>query len=174
MAWTSTFRGPVDPGHDVSIVRSFLETRQKRLKEDKERREEAAYHSLLMRMQEGFAYHRIIYDEQDRPVSSMIIDVNDAFEQVFSRRGEPVLGRDVRTLIADTEGFEHEILKAFNGIIKTGPGGPLHRALPAPGPVVLGRALRSRARILRYHPHRPHRREADGGGADHLPARSCP
>jgi signal transduction histidine kinase len=109
-----------DPGHDVSIVRSFLETRQKRLKEDKERREEAAYHSLLMRMQEGFAYHRIIYDEQDRPVSSMIIDVNDAFEQVFSRRGEPVLGRDVRTLIADTEGFEHEILKAFNGIIKTG------------------------------------------------------
>jgi CheY-like chemotaxis protein/signal transduction histidine kinase len=109
-----------EASHDISMVRSFLETRQKRMLEEKERREEAAYHSLLMRMQEGFAYHRIIYDEQERPVSSMIIDVNNAFEQVFSRRGESVLGRDVRQLITDTEGFEHEILKAFNDIIQNG------------------------------------------------------
>lgn len=109
-----------DLSHDMSMVRSFLETRQKRLMAEKERREEAAYHSLLMRMEEGFAYHRIIYDEMERPVSSMIIDVNDAFEQVFSRRGESVLGRDVRQLITDTEGFEREMLKAFNDIIKNG------------------------------------------------------
>ncbi len=109
-----------DVAHDISMVRSFLETRQKRLLAEKERRDEAAYHSLLMRMQEGFAYHRIIYDEMERPVSSMIIDVNDAFEQVFSRRGESVLGRDVRQLITDTEGFEREMLKAFDDIIKNG------------------------------------------------------
>lgn len=109
-----------DVAHDISMVRSFLETRQKRLLAEKEKRDEAAYHSLLMRMQEGFAYHRIIYDEMERPVSSMIIDVNDAFERVFSRKGESVLGRDVRQLLTDTEGFEHEMLKAFDDIIKNG------------------------------------------------------
>ncbi len=107
-----------DVTHDISMVRSFLETKQKRLRAEKERRDEAAYHSLLMRMQEGFAYHRIIYDELERPVSSMIIDANDAFESVFTRPGGSVLGRDVRQLIIDTEGFEHEILRAFNDIIK--------------------------------------------------------
>jgi signal transduction histidine kinase/FixJ family two-component response regulator len=105
---------------DISLIRSILQKRQMRIDEERERRDEAAYHSLLMRMHEGFAYHRIIYDDEDRPVSSMIIDVNDAFEQVFSRPGESVLGRDVRQLITDSEGFEHEILKAFNEIIVNG------------------------------------------------------
>ncbi|MBI0583738.1 MAG: hybrid sensor histidine kinase/response regulator [Methanomassiliicoccus sp.] len=105
---------------DVSMVSSILQKRQKRINEERERRDEAAYHSLLMRMHEGFAYHRIIYDDDDRPVSSMIIDVNDAFEQLFSKPGESVLGRDVRQLITDIEGFEHEMLKAFNDIIING------------------------------------------------------
>jgi DNA-binding response OmpR family regulator/two-component sensor histidine kinase len=109
-----------DAAHDITIVRSFLETRQKRMMVEKERRDEAAYHSLMMRMQEGVAYHRIIYDDEERPVSSMIIDVNEAFEKVFSRPGRSVLGRDVRQLVADSDGFEHEILKAFNDIIING------------------------------------------------------
>ncbi|MDW5563581.1 MAG: hybrid sensor histidine kinase/response regulator [Methanomassiliicoccus sp.] len=109
-----------DVCHDISMVRSFLETRQRRMIEEKERKDEAAYHSLLMRMEEGFAYHRIIYDERERAFGSVIIDVNDAFERVFARPGESVLGQDVRRLITDHEGFEHEMLKAFDGIIKDG------------------------------------------------------
>lgn len=109
-----------DMAHDISMVRSFLETRQRRMREEREKRNETAYHSLLMRMQEGFAYHRIIYDGHGHPVGSTIIDVNDAFEGVFSPKGGSVLGRDVRDLVIENEGFESEILKAFDDIIKTG------------------------------------------------------
>ncbi len=105
---------------DMALIRSILQKRQKRVDEEKERRNEAAYHSLLMRMHDGFAYHRIIYDEAGKPVSSMIIDVNDAFEQIFAQPTESVLGRDVRQLINDVDGFEHELLNAFNEIITTG------------------------------------------------------
>ena len=105
---------------DLALIRSILQKRQKRVEEEKERRNEAAYHTLLMRMHDGFAYHRVMYDESGKAVSSMIIDVNDAFEHIFVQPTESVLGRDVRQLINDVEGFEHELFKAFNAIITTG------------------------------------------------------
>jgi PAS domain S-box-containing protein len=105
---------------DMALLCSILRKRQKRVDEEMERRNEAAYHSLLMRMHDGFAYHRIIHDEAGRPVSSIIIDANDAFEQIFVQPNESVLGRDVRELISDVDGFEHELLNAFKDIITTG------------------------------------------------------
>jgi DNA-binding NtrC family response regulator len=48
---------------DMALIRSILQKRQKRVEEERERRSEAAYHSLLMRMHDGFAYHRVINDD---------------------------------------------------------------------------------------------------------------
>ena len=131
--------------YDISMVRSYLEARQRQLAEEKDRNNEGAYHSLMMRMQEGVAHHRIVYDEAGRPVSSVIIDANEAFERVFFPAGGSLLGYDVREIVVDVEGFEHEILKAFNAIIKdsrevrfTARSKPLNRwfsaALYAPEP----------------------------------------
>jgi PAS domain S-box-containing protein len=104
---------------DISIIRSILQKVVAKVNETRDRRSGYAYHSLLMRISEGFAYHRIIHNEDGYPVSSMIIDSNHSFEKIIGLSGEVAIGRDVRSVFKGEDEFDQKLLAAFNEIIFT-------------------------------------------------------
>lgn len=64
-----------------------------------------AYRQLFESMQEGFAVHEIICDENSQPIDYRFIDVNPAFELLTGLKRERLLGRTVKEVMPDIEPF---------------------------------------------------------------------
>ena len=78
---------------DVALIRSLLLKRVQRSEDEGGRQDAEAYHSLLMRIPDGFAYHQVIFDSAGGLPTTMITDANDVFERTFLPSEESVLGR---------------------------------------------------------------------------------
>jgi two-component system cell cycle sensor histidine kinase/response regulator CckA len=64
-----------------------------KLAESALRQSENRYRSLYASMSEGAALHRLVYDDQHRPIDYVVLDVNRAFEQIAGLRAVDVIGR---------------------------------------------------------------------------------
>lgn len=60
---------------------------------------ERKYRSLFDKMLNGFAYHRILTDDDGRPVDYVFLEVNDAFERLLGVRRDAIIGRRATELI---------------------------------------------------------------------------
>lgn len=105
---------------DVALIRSLLLKRVQRSEVEGSRQDAEAYHSLLMRIPDGFAYHQIILEGAGGVPTTMITDANDAFERTFLPSEESVLGRDIRTLLRGHDMFEKRLALAIDGVITSG------------------------------------------------------
>ena len=63
----------------VSIGRDFTERKKA---EEKIKQSEENYRSLFENMNEGFAYHKVIADDHNKPIDYEYIEVNPAFEKL--------------------------------------------------------------------------------------------
>ena len=54
---------------------------------------ERKYKKLFMNMYNGFLYNKIIYDENEKPINSIIIDINESLEKIFSIKKEDIVGK---------------------------------------------------------------------------------
>lgn len=108
-------------GRDVALIRSILRKRVQLPQEDGDRRM-AAYRSILMRIQDGFAYNQIIHGISGDPPTSMIVDANEAMERILSPSGDSILGQNVRHLLHHEDGFETRLAKAIDNVMSTGEG----------------------------------------------------
>ncbi|MCL4430317.1 MAG: hypothetical protein M1167_06150, partial [Chloroflexi bacterium] len=48
--------------------------------EEKLRASEERYHSLFSNMMDGFAFCKMIFDQENKPIDFVYLEVNDAFE----------------------------------------------------------------------------------------------
>jgi PAS domain S-box-containing protein len=62
---------------------------------------EERYHSLFNGINEGFALHEILCDEQGRPCDYRFLDVNPAFERLTGLKREDVVGRTHNEVLPD-------------------------------------------------------------------------
>ncbi len=60
---------------------------------------EAKYRALFDNMLDGFAYHRIITNEQGDPVDYVFLEVNPAFEEMTGLKRSEILGRRVSEVL---------------------------------------------------------------------------
>jgi len=56
---------------------------------------EEKYRSLFENMINGYAYCRLIFDENDEPVDFVYLEINDAFEKLTGLKQEAVVGKRV-------------------------------------------------------------------------------
>lgn len=63
------------------------------------------YKSLFDHMQEGFAVHEIICDEDGKPVDYRFIDVNHSFEELTGLMREKIVGKTVKEVLPNTEPY---------------------------------------------------------------------
>jgi PAS domain S-box-containing protein len=85
-----------------SVIGSRDITQRKRA-EEAQRSSETQYRAVFTTMQEGFALHEIICDQQGRPVDYRFIDCNPAFEQLTGLKREALVGKTVREAMPNIE-----------------------------------------------------------------------
>jgi len=82
------------------------------------RQSEERYHSLFENMLEGFAYCEMLYDEQNRPVDFVYLDVNKAFERLTGLKD--LEGKKVTEAIPGIKELNPELFKIYGRVALTG------------------------------------------------------
>jgi len=69
------------------------------------RKSEHRYRNLFETMNEGFALHEVVCDEDGRPCDYRFLEINPGFEAQTGLRSSDLVGRTVREVLPDTEPF---------------------------------------------------------------------
>ena len=99
--------------HDRDHLEELVDKRTEELRESEER-----YRSLFENMLDGFAYCKMLYDEQDRPVDFVYLDVNSAFERLTGM--EKVIGKQVSEVIPGIKESSPELFEIYGRVALTG------------------------------------------------------
>jgi len=111
---TSTFNEmSVKLRHDRDNLEELVNKRTEALRESEE-----SYRSLFENMLDGFAYCRMLYDDQDRPVDFVYLDVNKAFERLTGL--ENIIGEKVSEAIPGIRELNPELIEIYGRVALTG------------------------------------------------------
>ena len=78
------------------------------------------YYSLFANMLDGFAYCEMIFDNEEKPVDFVYLEVNDAFERLTGLKRENIVGRKVSEAIPGTREANPEIFDIYGRVAQTG------------------------------------------------------
>ena len=77
-----------------------LEKKSKEIEES-----EKKYKLLFNEMSSGFALHKMIYNDEGKPVDYRFLEINKAFEGLTGLKREKILNKTVLEVIPDLESF---------------------------------------------------------------------
>jgi PAS domain S-box-containing protein len=103
----------------VSIGRDITKRKQV---EEALRKSEEQYSSLFSNMTSGFAYCKMIFDENRTPVDFIYLQINDAFERITGLKREVVVGRKVTEAIPEIKESTPELFTIYGRVAETGRG----------------------------------------------------
>jgi PAS domain S-box-containing protein len=84
------------------------------------RESETRYRFLFENMIDGFAYHRIITDENDKPVDYIFLEVNDAFERLTGLKKTAVINKRVTEVLPGIENDPADWIGRYGKVALTG------------------------------------------------------
>jgi PAS domain S-box-containing protein len=102
----------------ANVLRQIQTERKLAEVENALRESEQRYRSLFKNMLEGFAYCRMLYDEQGFPMDFVYLDVNPAFEQLTGLKD--VIGKKVTEVIPGIVGLSPELFESYGRVALTG------------------------------------------------------
>ena len=68
-------------------------------------RSDDSFRLLFNNMADGFAYHKMVYDSEGKPVDYVFLDVNCEFELQTGLKRENLIGKHVREVMPNTESY---------------------------------------------------------------------
>ena len=84
------------------------------------RESQARYKALFENMQNGFALHEMVFDEEGKPIDYIFLDVNTAFEKQTAIKGENLIGRRVTEVLPGIENDPADWMGVYGRIVLTG------------------------------------------------------
>ena len=81
---------------------------------------EQKYSALFENMQDAFAYHKVLFDEAQRPVDYVFLEVNDAFERHTGLKRENILGKRVTQVLPELEKDPANWIEVYGRVAVTG------------------------------------------------------
>ncbi|MGV8122298.1 MAG: PAS domain S-box protein [Candidatus Xenobiia bacterium LiM19] len=107
-------------GHmiDDGFLATFVDITERKRFEEALQESEKRHRSLFQNMLDSYTYCRMLYDEHDRPVDFVYLDVNSAFERLTGLK-DP-LGKKVTELIPGIMNENPELFEICSRVISTG------------------------------------------------------
>jgi PAS domain S-box-containing protein len=100
----------------------MFEITGRKLAEEALVRSERKYRSLFTNMRSGFAYCKMIFDENNKPVDWIYLEVNDAFERVIGLKREAVEGKRVTEVFPTIKDFRPNLFEIYGQVALAGVG----------------------------------------------------
>lgn len=97
-----------------------IESSEARIVRDALRISEEKLSSLFSHMAEGFAYHRLVLDDDSKPCDYVFLEVNNAFERLTGLKAEDIIGRRVTNILPDIEKDPTDWIGKFGQVALTG------------------------------------------------------
>ncbi|TGE34551.1 PAS domain-containing sensor histidine kinase [Desulfosporosinus sp. Sb-LF] len=67
--------------------------------------DEQSVRSLFENMLYGFAYHKVVYDIDGRPIDYIFVQTNDAFQKLTGLKTKDIIGKSVLEVLPNTESY---------------------------------------------------------------------
>ncbi|MBN1935859.1 MAG: PAS domain S-box protein [Anaerolineae bacterium] len=105
--WLNTSKLPLKDsvGEIIGLVGIGRDVSAQREVEEALRHSEEQYRTLFETMQEAFALHALIFDDQGMPCDYRFLQINPAFERLTGLRAQDILGKTVLEVMPDTESY---------------------------------------------------------------------
>ena len=94
----------------------FEDITDRKKAEEKLSASEHRYHSLFSNMMDGFAFCKMIYDEDNKPLDFVYLEINDAFERITGLKREAVVGQKVTKAIPGIEKANPELFEIYGRV----------------------------------------------------------
>ena len=121
------FELTVDPlfektGDLIGAVHIMKDVTERKKAEEALRKSESRYRSLFDNMLDGFAYCKILLDENNRPTDFVYLEINEAFERLTGLKKEDIVGKQVTEAIPGIEDAHPELFDIYGKVALTGKG----------------------------------------------------
>lgn len=94
------FRTNEDNQKSIIISRNIRERKEA---EKILKKSEKKYRSLIKNIPDGFAFHKIINDENYKPIDYVFLEVNSAFEKITGLQKEDIIGKKITKVLPNIE-----------------------------------------------------------------------
>lgn len=88
--------------------------------EEELRRSEEKYSSLFANMIDGLAYCRPIFDNQNRPVDLVCLEINDAFTRITGLKKEDVVGKRIKEVLPEIQKAQPKLFETSGRVALSG------------------------------------------------------
>ena len=99
---------------------SLVDITKRKQAEQALEKSEKKYRHFFSTVTNGWAYHRVVTDEKNRPVDYVFLEVNDAYEHLTGLVRDDIIGKRVTEVLPGTENDPADWIGRFGGVALSG------------------------------------------------------
>lgn len=107
-------------GQIVGSVHVARDITERKKVEEALKKSEEKYRSLFVNMLDGYAYHKMIFDDCGKPVDYVFLEINDAFERLLGLNRANVIGKRATEVLPGIEKDFADRISVYGKVAITG------------------------------------------------------